>query len=76
MSQAAAIIAEIEQAGGITRLQAMRLGIMELSARIGELEARGFVFSRYRTVVATRRGTARVMRYRIAQYPKNWRHSA
>ena len=65
MTQKADLLDYLQHNGSITRLEAFRdLGIAELSSRIGELEANGYVIPRRRIVVTARNGR----RCNVTQY--------
>lgn len=74
MIQRAALLSYMEQHGSVTRAEAMtKLGVVELSSRLLELEGLGFKFNRQPVQVRNRYGrTVRVCRYSIAKYPKGW----
>lgn len=65
------VLQYIAEMGSITRLSAANhVGCFELASRIGELEAEGCVFLRYRNVTKNRYGdTVRFMRYQIDTAP-------
>jgi hypothetical protein len=71
MSQKADLVDYLNRHGSITRAHAfLELGIAELSSRVGELEAEGFVVPREMIEVTARNGRkCRVMQY---QRPTVW----
>lgn len=67
ITQADRILQFIQEHGSITRLQAANeIGAFELSARLIELENRGYVFEKERIKVKNRYGdTVKVVRYSL-----------
>lgn len=67
LTQNKAIIDYVSNHDGLTALEAFtKLGIVNLTARIHELEVRGYVFSKYMEEVPSRyNNTTRVTRYRL-----------
>lgn len=75
MTQAAAIVEYLQRFHTITRAECMtKLGIMEITPRLVELEALGFVFNRSRVRHINQQGKAvQICRYSIAKFPKGWK---
>lgn len=67
MTQTKAIIDYCSKHDGLTALEAFtKLGVVNLTARIHELEVRGYVFSKYMEEVPSRYcDVTRVTRYRL-----------
>lgn len=75
MTQAAQIVEYLKRFHTITRAECMsRLGIMEITPRLVELEALGFVFNRDRVRHINGQGkSVQICLYSIAKYPKGWK---